>query len=304
MSNVWEAMKKHEAEVAARGAATGTSATQVAPDGLDDTSLVDIELVAEPGAAAGPERAAGTSRHGHAVGIVTPETQIDRQAKFSPLIVAHHDRGGPITEEYRSLRTNLLAKCANGKFSYIVTSAEAGEGKTVTSLNLAVILAEQAERRTVIVDGDMRRARVAKLIHGAPGPGLADLLRGEAKLKDAIQPTAYPNLFSIPATRTDQHEIGELLGRMEREAVFADLRRRFDYVIVDTPPINVASDAAILGQSAGEALLVVRMNKTRQESVERAIRLLRAANVDLAGMILTHRKYSRNSYYGYTYRYT
>ena len=311
MSNVWEAMKKHQAEVAAQAAAEDKSGAKRAPQRRDEPALVDIELVAEPAVQAPPgavEPAARPAqvpapppepsrRHGRA----KPAALIDRDTRFSELIVAHHDRGGGIAEEYRALRTNLLARSANGKFGYIITSAEAGEGKTVTSLNLAVVLAEQAERRTIVIDGDMRRARISKMVGCEPGPGLGEVLRGQVTLGQAVQATPYPNLFFLPSNRSDQHEIGELLGRMEREELFADLRRQFDYILVDTPPINIASDAAILGQSVGEALLVVRMNKTRQESVEKAIRLLRAANVDLSGMILTHRKYHIPNY---LYRYS
>lgn len=298
MSNVWEAMKKHQAEIAAKAGTGNTPVAQGLPSDADDATLVDIELVAgpevHPAAPGGPVPSSTAT-------AVESALQADQIADFSELVVAHHDRGGGVAEEYRSLRTNLLAKCANGKFGYIITSAEAGEGKTVTSLNLAIVLAEQAERRTILVDGDMRRATMHKLIHSAPGPGLAELLRGEAKLADAIQPTVYPNLFILPAIRTDPHEIGDLLGTMERDEIFAALRRQFDYVLVDTPPINIAADAAILGQSVGEALVVVRMNRTRQESIDKVIRLLHSADVNLSGLVLTHRKYYIPNY---LYRYS
>ena len=310
MSNVWEAMKKHQAEVAAKAAAKGKSGAKRPPQRRDDPALVDIELVTEPAvqtpSGPGEDMVSPASPVAPAVPEqrpvgAKPRTVLDCDAQFSELIVAHHDRGGGIAEEYRSLRTNLLARSANGKFGYIITSAEAGEGKTVTSLNLSVVLAEQAERRTIVIDGDLRRARIAKMVGCKRGPGLGEVLRGQATLGQAVQSTPYPNLFFLPSNRCDQHEIGELLGRMEREELFADLRRQFDYIIVDTPPINIASDAAILGQSVGEALLVVRMNKTRQESVEKAIRLLRAANVDLSGLVLTHRRYHIPNY---LYRYS
>ena len=309
MSNVWEAMKKHQAEVAAKAAAEGKSGAKRPPQRRDDPALVDIELVSEPGIktppraddpAVRPASPAPAVVLGRGTGRAMPPVIVGRDDTFSELVVAHHDRGGGIAEEYRSLRTNLLARSASGKFGYIITSAEAGEGKTITSLNLAVVLAEQAERRTIVIDGDMRRARLAKMVEITPGPGLGEVLRGQTTLSQAVRTTPYPNLFFLPTNRCDQHEIGELLGRMEREELFADLRRQFDYILVDTPPINIASDAAILGQSVGEALLVVRMNKTRQESVEKAIRLLRAANVDLSGMVLTHRKYHIPNY---LYRY-
>jgi len=306
VSNVWEAMKKHQAEIAAKAATGATPIMRDLPPEGDDATLVDIELVSAPEAqpstaVAAPPRKAKAPESARSVMTETSAPRGKRITEFSELIVAHHDRGGGVTEEYRSLRTNLLARCANGKFGYIITSAEAGEGKTVTTLNLAVVLAEQAERRTIIVDGDMRRATMHKMIRTAPGPGLAEVLRGDAKLDDAIQPTVYPNLSVLPSNRTDPHKIGDLLGTMERDEIFAALRREFDYVLVDTPPINIASDAAILGQAVGEALVVVRMNKTRQESIDKVIRLLHSADVNLSGMILTHRKYYIPNY---LYRYS
>lgn len=189
------------------------------------------------------------------------------------------------------MRTSLLAQCGDGRFAYAVTSADAGEGKTVTCLNLGLAMAERVDRLTAVVDADMRKGRMAGLLGGQGGPGMAELLRGSVTLKDCLQPTAYPNLFFVPAGEASRTETGELIGRPELDEIVAELRRRYDYVIFDTPPINVISDAGILGRATGEALLVVRMNKTRREAVDKAVRLLHAANVKLSGVILTHRKY-------------
>jgi receptor protein-tyrosine kinase len=220
---------------------------------------------------------------------------------YSPALVPHHDRGGATAEEYRALRTNLLAQYSDERFCLLVTSAEAGEGKTVSSLNLALVLAERQERRTIIIDADLRKRTIANLLHISNTPGLADILRGTARLDDVIQPTAYPNLFVIPAGQSKQAEVGELLGGPELEESVTELRRRYDYVLFDTPPITVASDAGMLGRATREALLVVRMNKTRRESVDRAIGLLHAANVKPVGMILTHQRYYIPNY---LYRYS
>lgn len=303
MANVSDAMKRHQAEVATRAA--DEDAPEAQPPGQDpsDSTMIDIELAGEADhdAAPGPPPQAPAPSG-------APPRPADRAAlaaaqgaAFSDVVVAHHDRGSGITEEYRSLRTNLLAKCTDGRFGYIVTSAEAGEGKTVTCLNLAVVLAERSERTTLLVDGDLRKGSAAKMLRVPGKPGMVDVLRGELTLQSVIQPTVYPNLFFLPAGKANMNEIGTLLSRMEREDIFTDVRRRYDYVLVDTPPINVAADAGVLGQSIGDALLIVRMNKTRTESVEKAIRLLHAANVNLSGLVLTHRKYYIPNY---IYRYS
>jgi Mrp family chromosome partitioning ATPase len=105
----------------------------------------------------------------------------------------------------------------------------------------------------------------------------------------------------LPSGEARGDEVGELVTRPEMDEMTADLRRRYDYVLFDTPPMNVVAETGMIGRSVGEALLVVRMNKTRRESVEKAIRLLHSANVKLAGLVLTHRTYQIPEY---LYRYT
>ncbi|MBT3279582.1 MAG: polysaccharide biosynthesis tyrosine autokinase [Phycisphaerales bacterium] len=211
---------------------------------------------------------------------------------FSELLVSHHDRGGAIAEEYRALRTSLIAQAGGERFCYMVTSAEPGEGKTVTTINLGLVLAEWADKKTILVDFNMRNGRkMAKMLHGNIGPGMAEMLRGEATLNEVIQPTPYDNLFFISAGDVKPGEIGNLVSHGELEELVIDLRRIYDFVIFDTPAINQIADAGMLGLSAGEALLVVRMYKTRRESVETAIRLLEASNVKFGGVVLTDRKH-------------
>jgi len=270
VANVWDALKKHKAEQASKAPPVRQEAVAEAPKGI----------------AVSPTRPPGD--RGSADG-------------YSQVLVAYHDRGGKLTEAYRALRTNLLAQNPTGRFCYLVTSALPGEGKTVTCLNLGIVLAERVDRRTVIVDGDLRKGRIATLLSGEPTPGLAELLRGEAALSEIVRPTALPSLFYIPAGKAEQHEVGELMGRPELEEAVTHLRRQYDFVLLDAPPINVISDAGMLGRASGEALLVVRMHRTRRETVERAVALLHAADVKPAGVVLTHQKYIIPNY---LYRYS
>jgi len=277
VANVWDAMKKHKAEQAeaAKTRAKGPAAPA-------------------PGAAAPGET-------GQAPAAAETPAAYPGSDGCSPLLRAYFDKGGKITEEYRALRTNLLAQRHDGKFCYLVTSALPGEGKTLTCLNLGIVMAERPDRRTVVVDCDLRKAKCAELLNASPSPGMAEVLQGQVALKDAIQPSLLRNLFFIPAGRVRHNEVGKLMGRPELEDLVEQLRRQFDHVLFDTPPVNIASDAGILGRVAGEALLVVRMNKTNRESVERAMALLHAANVKPAGIVLTHQKYHIP---GYLYRYS
>ena len=270
MANVWDAMKKHQSE--------------------HGDKIVDRQNHhgTEPSVST-----AASVRKGDLDG-----TKSDHN--YSEVLVAYHNKGGAIAEEYRSLRTSLLSQHRDNKICCIVTSADAKEGKTVTCLNLGLTLAERPESRVIVVDFDLRRGSMASLLGLPSSPGMAELLRGSVSLPEIVYPGCYPNLFFIPAGESDFAEAGELMERPELEDVIMQLRREYDFIIFDTPPMNVASDAGILGKAVGEALLVVRMNKTKRESVARAIRLLRAANVKVAGIVLTYRKYYIPNY---LYRY-
>jgi capsular exopolysaccharide synthesis family protein len=250
----------------------------------------EAELAASPaGTEPRPSQAVGAAL----VPAPQPYTSIGPTSLngYSETLVAHYDRGGGIAEDYRSLRTNLLAQYPDERCCVLITSAEANEGKTVTCLNLALILAERQERKTLVVDADLRKCTVATLLNAKNEPGLADLLRGAIRLEDAIKTTAYGNLFVLTAGKASRTDMGELLHRPELEELVNQVRQRYDYVLFDTPPITVTSDAGALGRAVHEAILVVRMNKTHRETADSAIRLLHAANVKPVGVVLTHHKY-------------
>ena len=290
MGNVWEAIKKHQAEETTKDEESRQAAA-AAPE-------------ATPGEDAPPEPqqapTAPAPAGAKAPAAVATEEAPEGTNGYSELLTALTDRGGPTTDEFRALRTNLLARCRGERFCYVITSADPGEGKTVTTANLGAVMAERPERRTILVDFDMRKGRLASLFGAPQEPGLVDVLRGDARVEDVIQ-TPVPNLSLVAGGDAKKAEIGELIARGDLEGIVMDLRRRYDYVIFDAPPINEVSDAGILGRAIGSALLVVRLNRTRRESTDKAIRLLHAANVELAGIILTHRKYYIPNY---LYRYS
>lgn len=280
MGNVRDAMNRHEQERDKDSDATGRPESPVARSDAG---------ASEP------------ARQAQSRPVVT-------DSGYSPSLVTHHDRGGLTTEQYRSLRTNLLARSGKQSLCLIITSSEVGEGKSVTSANLALVLAESPDYRTVIVGGDLRRPKVGSLLQIERTPGFAELLSGAVSLDEATHPTVYPNLDVIPAGRARPDEVGKLLSTPRTREITSELKRRYDCVLIDTPPVTNASDAGMLGRAIGEALFVIRMNKTSRESVNRAMGLLRAADVKVTGLVLTHQKdyvpryltrYSR-----YMYRYS
>jgi len=275
VANVWDAMKKHQREQAERAAEPLETAPSIVQQKIE---------VSKPRLAVAPAHFPKGFEHDYAENLA-----------------AYYDRSGRIAEEYRELRTSLLALARDERFCYLMTSANPGEGKTVTCLNLAMVLAERQDRTTAIIDSDLRKATATKMLKSEATVGLADVLRSNATIQEVIQPTVYPNLYYLPAGKAKREEAGDLLARPEIHEVVAELRRRYDYVLFDTPPINVVSDARMLGRAAVRALLVIRMNKTHRESIDKALGLLHAANIKVDGLVLTHQKYFIPSY---LYRYT
>jgi capsular exopolysaccharide synthesis family protein len=272
MGNVWDAMKKHEGE----------------------------KEKAEPP----QERKRASGAFGSDEQAVKEATKAALPAggnKYSPLLVTYHDPGGMLAEQYRSLRTNALARSPQQQLCMVITSAEAGEGKTVTCLNLSFVLAELPDIKVVVIDGDLRKGKLTSLLHARKSPGFAELLRGTSTLNDVIQPTMCPNLDVISAGMVNRGELGEVLSRFQMSEILYDLRRKYKCVIFDTPPMNAVSDAGVIGRGVGEALFVVRMNKTTREAVDRAVGLLHAADVKISGMFLTHQKHYVPKYYDYYY---
>lgn len=231
--------------------------------------------------------------------VEAPAAKAD--AHFAETAVVHAERGSMISEQYRIMRTNLLARFEGGRFCIMITSAEANEGKSVTTVNLALAMAELQEGRTLIVDCDLRKGRLAKLAGVDQTPGVTEILHGRAALRDCLRSTGVSNLDVLPAGRLAPQEVGELLGRPELAELICNLRRQYEFILVDTPPVNMVSDVGMIGRCASEALMVVRMNRTSREAVNKAMRLLRAVNVNVAGLALTHQKYFIP---GYIYKYS
>jgi capsular exopolysaccharide synthesis family protein len=236
---------------------------------------------------------------------LTPPTAFHRDPSlnaYAAEVIVHHDRGSVITEQYRAIRTQILARARNRRLqTHVVTSATPEEGKSVTTINLGMAFSELRNQKTLIIEADLRRPSFGRLFNRTSSPGLIHLLRGEVdELDKAMHPTVYDNLFYIPAGDRDQTASTELLSSPRMAQVLDRLKDRFEHIFIDTPPVVTVTDAAILGAICDETLLVVRLHRTPAEVVDRAKRLLRAANCDLAGVILTHAQQLANQY---AYRY-
>ena len=180
----------------------------------------------------------------------------------------------------------------------LVTSAVPEEGKTTTAINLALAFAEDRDRGTLLVDADLRRPALTRYILPAPTLGLSDILSGEASLDHALIELKSSHLTVLPAGAVSFNPL-ELLQSDYVVSVFAELRRRFDRIIIDTPPTVPFTDAAVLSSVSDGALLVVRARKTTGTLIERARTSL--AHSSLLGVVLNDVAFTPVDRYYYRY---
>ncbi len=190
----------------------------------------------------------------------------------------------PLAESFRSLRTSisLLGPAAEHKV-LLFTSAVPGEGKTVTAANTAAALAQQG-LRTVLLDADLRRPRLSRLLREAcvKAPGIAEYLVGE---EPAVLRTEIPNLFLLPAGAQAPNP-AELLASPRFAQLVDTMKAQYDRVVIDTAPVNVVSDTLSIVGTAQAVVLVVRSDGTSRKVVRRALELLRRAHVRADGLVL------------------
>jgi capsular exopolysaccharide synthesis family protein len=202
---------------------------------------------------------------------------------LSPLLVAATAPNSPAAEQYRLLRTRL-ENGSRGRRSHfvLVTSPGAGDGKTVTSANLALTMAQEFHHTVVLVEADMRKPALAGLLGVRPEPGLVDVLVGAATLDEALVTAPGQNLFVLPAGLAAGRST-ELLASAMMARVADALRSKFDRIVIDTPPVTLA-DTHVIARLADGVLMVVRSGVTPRPALEHAL-----AGVDrerLIGMVL------------------
>lgn len=211
----------------------------------------------------------------------------------------HENPKSSIAECCRSLRTNIVFSAADRELKTIVVcSANPREGKTTTVLYLGTTMA-QSGQRTLLIDTDMRRPRLHKSTNVALSPGLSNLLIGEDDYDHLIKATEIPNLFVLPCGLTPPNP-AELLLTKRFETVLGELARRFDRVILDSPPIQAVTDAIVLSKRVDGVVLVVRASKTMRDELRRSTRMIRDIGGSIVGVIVNELD-ARDSYYGYGY---
>ncbi|MHA2787662.1 polysaccharide biosynthesis tyrosine autokinase [Corynebacterium sp. S7] len=189
-------------------------------------------------------------------------------------------------ESYRTLRTNLQFLNVDSKRRvFVVSSANENEGKSTTSLNLALSLA-QAGERVAVVEGDLRKPVFADYLGIEGGAGLTDVLIGKAEINDVLQRWGSDEFYVLPAGRIPPNP-SELLGSEWMAETVRALEESFDYVIIDAPPVLAVSDAAVLGKLAVGILMVVASGATTKRNLEVALETLGTSGNRVLGIVLT-----------------
>ncbi|HKV49581.1 MAG TPA: polysaccharide biosynthesis tyrosine autokinase [Gemmatimonadaceae bacterium] len=203
-------------------------------------------------------------------------------------------------EAFRTLRTNLIfSQAVQSLRTIVITSPSPQDGKTTTAANLAVTFAQQG-MRVLIVDCDLRRARLHKLFRAPREPGLTQLMLGHANQQQVIQSTMVDNLWFLPAGAHPPNP-SELLGGAQMRATLEKLGREFDILILDTPPVHAAADALILGSQSDGVILVLRAGHTERQVALDAVQRLAAVGVRVVGAVLNDPDHKVPQYGGYYY---
>lgn len=207
-----------------------------------------------------------------------------------------------IQEAYNTLRTNIrFAIPGDGCKRLCLTSGLASEGKSTTILNLAISFAETGSK-VLLIDGDMRRPSLARLLIEKASPGLSNVLAGLCDAEEAVRKDVRPNLDVMFSGEIPPNPL-ELLGKDRMKKLVEDMSKQYDYILVDTPPVSIVSDACEVANVTDGVLFLVRQNATEKDAVIRGIRQLELSNSRLLGFVLNGIAEEGSKSYKYRYRY-
>lgn len=214
--------------------------------------------------------------------------------------IAYLEPRSPVTEAYRTLRTNITYASVDHPISSIlVTSAGPGEGKSLTAANLAVVMA-QAGKETLLVDSDLRKPMLHRLFGLRNDRGLTSLLVQGCDPDKVVQPTQVAYL-SLIASGLIPPNPAELLGSQAMKPLMQKLKSRYEVVLLDGPPLIAVTDSALLAPLVDGVLLVIRAGEARMEMVREAKSIIESANARIVGCVLNGVRHKTRDYQYYYY---
>lgn len=228
-------------------------------------------------------------------------------------LIAHRDPKSPVSEVFRTLRTNIQFMNTNNKLkTLLVTSTLPNEGKSWVTANLAVTFA-QAGKKVVLVDADMRKGRQYTIFEVSPRPGLSNYLSGfdintgeetSEDLANYIQETEIPNLYIIPAGNIPPNP-SELLISTKMISLLDRLKEICDLIIIDGTPCELVTDSIILSRIVDSTVIVTEHKQTKKDDLQKIVTNIQNVGGKIAGIVLNKipvsvKKYEQSYYYGST----
>lgn len=212
-------------------------------------------------------------------------------------LILNPDTDFDTVETYKAIRTNIMfsmPKTDKGKI-VAVTSAAPNEGKSTTTVNLALTFAQMGAK-VILVDGDLRKSRVHRYINVPRGDGVTNVLCGFSTLEDTIRHNVRDGLDILTAGAVPPNP-AELLASEEYERMIARLREMYDYVFIDTSPIPVVTDASFIVRSSDGAVIIVRQDITTYDQFETALEYTKQTGTKVLGVILLGVREKNRKYY-------
>lgn len=222
-------------------------------------------------------------------------------------LVTHLDPKSPVSETFRTLRTNIQFMNSNRRLrSLLVTSTMPSEGKSWVASNLAVTFA-QAGKRVALIDADMRKGRLYSIFGVEPRPGLSNYLSGyyenqeSADIDKYLKKTDVNNLYLLPAGNIPPNP-SELLVRRQMRNLLEQLKNQVDLIIIDGTPSKLVTDSVILSRIVDSTIIVSAHNQTRKDDLERVIKDIKNVGGNIAGVVynkipVSAKKYNQTYYY-------
>ncbi|MFJ8526843.1 CpsD/CapB family tyrosine-protein kinase [Bacillus sp. NPDC094106] len=211
-------------------------------------------------------------------------------------LIAHQQPKSPISEQYRNIRTNIEFAAVDTNFqSLIVTSANSGEGKTITAANMAVVFAQQG-KKVLLIDADMRKPALHQMFQVDNIFGLTNVLTQSKHFEMCIQKTSVDNLHFLSCGPIPPNP-AELLGSKSMQELLTQAYSMYDLVIIDMPPILAVTDAQIMANQCDASVLVVRSGSTEKGATVKAKGLLESAKGKLLGVVLNDCEREQSLYY-------
>lgn len=213
-------------------------------------------------------------------------------------LVTVKDPKSPISEQYRTIRTNIQFSSVDQEIkTIVVTSAGPGEGKSTTIANLAVVFAQQG-KKVLLIDADLRKPTVHYTFNFTNTFGLTNVLTRQSELHEVVKESPEKNLFILTSGPIPPNP-AELLGSKAMEQLLKEIEGEFDLILFDAPPLLAVTDGQVLASKCDGAILVVNSGKTETEGAMKAKELLEAANSHIIGVVLNNKKMDSTKHYYY-----